>query len=405
MIGANECSQQTCSFKDEGDSFHFWVYSGQHVLNQFSAFDSKMMALAIQLAKRGQYTTSPNPNVGCVIVDKNNDIVGQGWHHKAGTPHAEVHALQQAGTKSLGATAYVTLEPCSHFGRTPPCANALIDAGVTRVVAAMVDPNPLVAGSGLAKLAQAGIATAHGLLQAQAEQLNRGFIKRMQTGRPWVTVKLAASLDGKTALANGQSKWITGPLARQDVQRHRAQSCAILSGSGTVMADNPSLNVRYTELGLDRAVLSEDALRQPLKVILDGRNQLTPDLHCLQSDSPALLINSQNNPLPFFSNVSQWQAPYDANQLDLNAVFDYLGSLQLNHIWVEAGAKLAGALLQSKLIDELILYQAPKLMGNTGQDLFAIEPLTSMQQAYTLNWTDIRQVGSDLKLSAKIVYN
>jgi diaminohydroxyphosphoribosylaminopyrimidine deaminase/5-amino-6-(5-phosphoribosylamino)uracil reductase len=369
-----------------------------------------MMALAIQLAKRGQYTTAPNPNVGCVIVDSHGEIVGQGWHHKTGTPHAEVHALQQAGSAAIGATVYVTLEPCSHFGRTPPCADALIKAGVARVVAAMVDPNPLVAGQGLAKLNQVGISTAHGLQQSQAEQLNRGFIKRMSSGRPWVTVKLASSLDGKTALANGQSKWITGPLARQDVQRHRARSCAILSGSGTVLADNPLLNVRYDELGFeqkttDEQTLAESELRQPLKVLLDGRNQLTPDLQCLQSAHPALIINGVFNPLPFFANVSQWQAPYVDNKLDLAAVFDYLGTLQLNHIWVEAGAKMAGALLQSKLIDELILYQAPKLMGNTGQDLFAITPLADMKQAYNLSWTDVRQIGPDLKLTAKILYN
>jgi diaminohydroxyphosphoribosylaminopyrimidine deaminase / 5-amino-6-(5-phosphoribosylamino)uracil reductase len=375
------------------------------MLNQFNSFDSRMMALAIQLAKRGQYTTAPNPNVGCVLVSPKGEIISQGWHQKAGTPHAEAHALHQAGVEAKGATAYVTLEPCSHFGRTPPCANALIEARVARVVAAMVDPNPLVAGSGLAKLQQAGIETAHGLMQTQAEELNRGFIKRMRTGRPWVTVKLAASLDGKTALANGQSKWITGPMARQDVQRHRARSCAILSGSGTVLADNPSLNVRYAELGLDTSVLAEESLRQPLKVILDGRNQLTPDLTCLQAQSPTLLINSRQNPLPFFANVSQWQAPSAGNQLKLGAVFDYLGSQQINSVWVEAGATLAGALLQSKLIDELILYQAPKLMGNSGQDLFAIAPLTNMQQAYSLTWTDIRQVGCDLKLTANLAYS
>jgi diaminohydroxyphosphoribosylaminopyrimidine deaminase/5-amino-6-(5-phosphoribosylamino)uracil reductase len=374
------------------------------MLNQFNAFDARMMALAIQLAKRGQYTTSPNPNVGCVLVNQQGEIIGQGWHQKAGTPHAEIHALQQAGSKAKGATAYVTLEPCSHFGRTPPCALSLIEGGVTKVVAAMVDPNPLVAGSGLAKLQDAGILTAHGLMQTQAEELNRGFIKRMQSGRPWVTVKLAASLDGKTALANGQSKWITGPLARQDVQRHRARSCAILSGSGTVLADNPSLNVRYAELGLPNSVLAEDNLRQPIKVILDGRNQLKADLICLQTTSPTILINSRLNAAPFLTSVSQWQAPYDGNQLNLAAVFEYLGSQQINSVWVEAGAKLAGALLQSKLIDELILYQAPKLMGNSGQDLFAIEPLTSMQQAYSLTWTDIRQIGPDLKLTAKIAY-
>ncbi|MDP5030029.1 MAG: bifunctional diaminohydroxyphosphoribosylaminopyrimidine deaminase/5-amino-6-(5-phosphoribosylamino)uracil reductase RibD [Paraglaciecola sp.] len=374
------------------------------MLNQFNSVDARMMALAIQLAKRGQYTTTPNPNVGCVLVNSQGNIVGQGWHQKAGTPHAEVHALKEAGSRAKGATAYVTLEPCSHFGRTPPCANALIEAGVSRVVAAMVDPNPLVAGSGLAKLTQAGISTAHGLMQTQAESLNRGFIKRMRTGRPWVTVKLAASLDGKTALANGQSKWITGPMARQDVQRHRARSCAILSGSGTVLADNPALNVRYAELGLDETVLTEANLIQPRKVILDGRNQLTPDLTCLQSTSPTLLINSRPNPLPFFANVTQYQAPAVNNQLDLHAVFNYLGSQQINNLWVEAGGKLAGALLQSKLIDELILYQAPKLMGSKGQDLFDIAPLTSMQQAYSLSWSDVRQIGTDLKLTATIAY-
>jgi diaminohydroxyphosphoribosylaminopyrimidine deaminase/5-amino-6-(5-phosphoribosylamino)uracil reductase len=265
-------------------------------VTQFSKTDHQMMALAIQLAKRGQYTTPPNPNVGCVITNQQDQIIGEGWHKKAGTPHAEVHALEQAGSHAKGATAYVTLEPCSHYGRTPPCADSLIAAGVTRVVAAMVDPNPVVSGNGLAKLKKAGIKTEQGLLQSQAEQLNRGFIKRMRAGKPWITVKLAASLDGKTALGNGLSQWITGPQARQDVQRHRARSCAILSGSGTVSADNPMLNVRYSELNLPNDVLAQKDLRQPLRILLDGRNQLPPSLKCLQplennSAGNILLVN------------------------------------------------------------------------------------------------------------------
>ena len=369
-----------------------------------------MMARAIQLAKRGQYTTAPNPNVGCVITDNKGVILGEGWHKKAGTPHAEVNALEQLATSSKGftangATAYVTLEPCSHYGKTPPCADALIGAGVTRVVAAMVDPNPLVSGNGLKKLQEAGIKTEHGLLQTSAEQLNRGFIKRMGTGKPWVTVKLAASLDGKTALKNGLSQWITGPMARQDVQRHRARSCAILSGSGTVTADNPMLNVRYSELQLADHVLAQKDLRQPLRVLLDGRNQLPPSLRCLQPFEQnlagnVLLVNGKPSEHSFEQHVSQWQAPFNGNKLDLDQVMTKLGEMQLNHIWVEAGAKLAGALLQNKLIDELILYQAPKLIGGAGQNLFDIMPIEMMDKVVDLTWTDIRQVGDDVKMTA-----
>ena len=364
-----------------------------------------MMARAIQLAKRGQYTTSPNPNVGCVLSDIHGVILGEGWHKKAGTPHAEVNALKQAGTSVKGATAYVTLEPCSHFGKTPPRVNALIDAGVTRVVAAMEDPNPLVSGNGLSKLKEAGIITEQGLLQAGAEQLNRGFIKRMRTGKPWVTVKLAASLDGKTALRNGLSQWITGPLARQDVQRHRARCCAILSGSGTVISDNPMLNVRYSELNLTDDVLAQKDLCQPLRVLLDGRNQLPPSLRCLQPceynlGGDVLLVNGKPSEHQFERHVSQWQAPFIGNKLDLDEVLNKLGEMQLNHVWVEAGAKLAGALLQNKLIDELILYQAPKLIGGAGQNLFDTMALEVMDGVIDLSWTDIRQVGDDIKMTA-----
>ncbi|WP_339901041.1 bifunctional diaminohydroxyphosphoribosylaminopyrimidine deaminase/5-amino-6-(5-phosphoribosylamino)uracil reductase RibD [Paraglaciecola polaris] len=369
-------------------------------MTQFTAHDAKMMALAIRLAEKGQYTTSPNPNVGCVITDSQGHIIGQGWHKKAGTAHAEIHALAEAGEQANGATAYVTLEPCSHHGRTGPCAQALLNAGIKRVVAAMVDPNPLVAGNGLKKLNAAGVEVSSGLLENEAKRLNRGFIKRMTTGQPWVTVKLASSLDGKTALHNGLSQWITGPLARQDVQRHRARSCAILSGSGTVLADNPSLTVRHGELGFAMEDIAIDELRQPSRVLLDGRNQMHPDLHLFSLSSPIVLINSQLNSAEFPSHVEQYQAKSKGAQLDLQDVMQHLGQRGFNSVWVEAGAKLAGALLQNKLIDELILYQAPKLLGDKGRDLFAVDELTQMQQAFALQWRDVRHVGPDLKLTA-----
>ncbi|MDN4503234.1 bifunctional diaminohydroxyphosphoribosylaminopyrimidine deaminase/5-amino-6-(5-phosphoribosylamino)uracil reductase RibD [Alteromonadaceae bacterium BrNp21-10] len=370
-------------------------------MSEFSAFDHEMMALAMQLAARGRYGVSPNPMVGCVITNLQRQIIGQGWHKKAGTGHAEVHALAEAGDNARGATVYVSLEPCSHFGRTPPCAEALIKAGVSRVVAAMQDPNPQVGGSGLAMLAAQGIQTQSGLLQTQAEQLNRGFIQRMRTGRPFVTVKLAASLDGKTALQNGQSQWITGPDAREDVQRHRAASCAILSGSGTVLADNPSLNVRPSPVLL--ADMGQQPIRQPTRVIIDGRNQLTPDLQLINLPGDVLIVNCQPSEFEFSTNTRQWQAPLDANnKLDLTAVMAYLGTQQLNNIWVEAGAKLAGALIQQQLVDELIVYLAPKLMGNHSQNLLNLPLFERMQDVVELQWQDCRMVGADLKLTLKL---
>lgn len=371
---------------------------------QNSAFDASMMALALKLAAKGRFTTTPNPNVGCVIVSTQGEIVGQGYHHKAGTEHAEIHALKQAGLLALGSTAYVTLEPCSHFGRTPPCCQALVNAGVKKVVMAMVDPNPLVAGKGAKMLAQNGVEVISGVLQAQAESLNAGFIKRMRTGRPKLTVKLASSLDGKTALSNGVSQWITSSMARQDVQKHRAESCAILSGSGTVLADDPSLNVRYSELGSVQYSIERDKLRQPLRVILDGRNQINKPLKMFDLPGNTLIINSSISDYPFPPSVAQWQASSNGNKLDLNQVVTHLGVLGVNSVWVEAGSRLAGALLQEKLIDELILYQAPKLMGEQSQGLFSIAPLTQMEQVYQLKWQDIRHVGDDIKITARVSY-
>ncbi|GAA6185620.1 bifunctional diaminohydroxyphosphoribosylaminopyrimidine deaminase/5-amino-6-(5-phosphoribosylamino)uracil reductase RibD [Aliiglaciecola sp. NS0011-25] len=365
----------------------------------FSNLDHHLMSIALKLASKGQFTTTPNPNVGCVIANQNGDVLGQGWHHKAGTPHAEVHALKQAGDKALGATAYVTLEPCSHFGKTPPCADALIYAGVKRVVAAMVDPNPKVAGSGLKRLSEQGIDVSHGLMTEQAELLNRGFIKRMKYNRPWLTVKLAASLDGKTALANGHSQWITGAAARSDVQEHRARSCAILSGSGTVLADNPSLNVRYNELSHAKTWITESELRQPLRIILDGKNQLTDNLKMFDLDGRNLIINRKHNP-SIRASVEQVQINSLGNKLDLQAMLQILSERQLNEVWVEAGGRLAGALVQQDLVDELILYQAPKLLGDKGQNLFVMDELTQMNQAKMLRWSTVRMVGNDLKMVA-----
>lgn len=365
--------------------------------------DAEMMSLAIQLAKQGQFTTTPNPNVGCVITDQNGSIVGQGWHQQAGTPHAEIHALRQAADKTKGATAYVTLEPCSHFGKTPPCADALLDAGIKRVVAAMRDPNPLVAGRGLKKLAENGVEVSVGLLETQAQQLNVGFVKRMQQGMPFVQLKLAGSIDGKTALANGQSQWITGPAARRDVQRHRAQSCAILSGSGTVLADDPALNVRFNEI-TDWQLSEGLCERQPLRVILDGQNRLTPARKLFALDGEVLVVNAEANALLADAGIVQWQAPLKNKKLDLTAVMQHLAELQINHVWVEAGAKLSGALLQAKLVDELILYQAPKIMGDKARNLFEIDEITSMNRLYQLTWADVRQIGPDIKLTAQITY-
>lgn len=364
----------------------------------FSAIDHQMMAKALKLAQKGQFTTTPNPNVGSVITDDTGQIVGCGWHHQAGTPHAEVHAMAEAGERARGGTAYVTLEPCSHSGRTGPCADALIQAGVSRVVVAMQDPNPQVAGNGFAKLSAAGVEVSVGLMAEQAASLNKGFIKRMTTGRPWVTVKLAASLDGKTALANGTSQWITGSPARQDVQRYRAMSCAILSGSGTVLADNPSLNVRYDELGVAKQHVNPDSLRQPTRVILDGKNQLTNGLKMWDLEGLNVVINrTHNSSLP--NHVNQIQVPSKGNKLDLTEVLLQLGNLELNSIWVEAGGMLAGALVEQNLVDELILYQAPKLLGDKGQNLFVMSELTKMAQAKVLHWDSIKQIGNDVKFT------
>ena len=368
----------------------------------FSPADHLFMARALQLAAQGRYTTSPNPNVGCVIV-QDNQIVGEGFHFRAGEPHAEVHALRMAGQQAKGATAYVTLEPCSHFGRTPPCANALIDAGVSRVVSAMQDPNPQVSGRGLQRPADAGVIVQTGLMQSEAEALNLGFIKRMKCGLPYVRLKLAASIDGRTALENGESQWITGPEARADVQRFRAMSSAILTGADTVLGDNPSLNVRWEQLPLSiQSVYDEKNLRQPHRVILDSRQRIPTEAHLFSLSGPVSLVRQQASDLSGYpDNVSEFVVASDGEHLDLSACMRVLAQNHLNDIWVEAGASLAGALIQAGLVDELIVYLAPKLMGDAAKGLFHLPIFTHMDQVQTWHWHDIRKVGQDLRLTLR----
>ena len=365
-------------------------------LTESLADDYRWMARAIALAKRGVYTTSPNPRVGCVIVDENQAKVGEGYHVQAGTEHAEVHALTMAGEKARNGTAYVTLEPCSHYGRTPPCADALVTAGVRRVVIAMTDPNPQVSGRGIAKLQQAGIQVSCDILAAEAAKLNRGFIKRMVTGKPYVTVKLAVSLDGKIALANGVSQWITGSQARKDVQRHRASSCAILTGSGTARADNPSLLVRPEEARFEHYPFAD--IRQPLRVVVDRSNKLEPALQLFSDQHPTIQVVGDDLPLK----PGQLPVATKGNHIDLKELMLVLGARNLNEIWVEAGPALAGALLTSGEVDELIVYQAPKLLGNTAQSMVTLPAFSELSQAIDLVLVEQVQLGQDLKQTFQI---
>lgn len=366
--------------------------------------DEFYMARAFELARKGRFTTHPNPNVGCVLV-RDGEIVGEGYHLRAGEPHAEAHALRMAGDKARGATAYVTLEPCSHQGRTPPCADALINAGVVHVVAAMQDPNPQVAGRGLYKLKQAGIAVDHGLMLAQAEAVNLGFLKRMRTGFPYLQLKMAASLDGRTAMASGESQWITSPQARQDVQRFRAESAAILSTSATVLADDPSLTVRWDELDIEtQALYPQDTVRQPVRIILDSNNRVTPQHKVIQQEGPCWLARVEADEQLWPANVEQILLPRHGNGVDLVLLMMQLGKRQINSVWVEAGPQLAGALLQAGVVDELIVYIAPKLLGSDARGLCELAGLTSLAQAPEFVFSDVRQVGPDLRLRLKAKY-
>lgn len=371
-------------------------------MNQ-SVIDHQHMSRAIQLARRGLYTTQPNPRVGCVIA-RGEQVISEGYHLQAGGPHAEIVALQQAGAGAAGATAYVSLEPCSHHGKTPPCADALIEAGVARVVCAMQDPNPLVAGQGLEKLREAGIEVECGVLQADAEALNPGFIKRMQSGMPYVRAKLAMSLDGRTAMASGESQWITGEAARTDVQRLRARSSVILTGSGTVMADNPQLNVRLDAQQLGIACEPH----QPLRAVIDGELKSSPDsqIYTTAADSASTLVftHQHYSDACGFSESQLVTLPSGADKLNLREVLHYLAGLQANEVHVEAGSELCGALLEQKLLDELVIYMAPHIMGNGARGLFHLPGLSSMAQRIELKITDIRAIGVDWRITARPVY-
>jgi len=357
------------------------------------------MTLALRLAEQGLYSTQPNPRVGCVIV-KNDKIIGEGAHLRAGEAHAEVIALRQAGSLAAGSDVYVTLEPCNHHGRTPPCVDALIAAGVKRVVVAMQDPNPLVAGQGILRLQVHGIVVLSGLMQNEALTLNAGFFKRMTLALPYVRSKIAASLDGRTALKNGKSQWITGEAARLDVQHWRAQSCAVVTGIGTVLADNPSMNVRL-----------QASKRQPLRVIVDS--YLRTPANCKMLDTvkqnPVLIAYAKdsNHQVTHLSAMGAecLHLPNASGQVDLKALLQELALRGVNEVLVEAGQCLNGALLASGLIDEFIFYYAPKLMGADAKGMLAFSELTDMQQVNHLKILDVRQIGSDIRLRAQPLKN
>jgi diaminohydroxyphosphoribosylaminopyrimidine deaminase / 5-amino-6-(5-phosphoribosylamino)uracil reductase len=355
----------------------------------FTSQDHQFMARALQLAEQGLYTTMPNPRVGCVIV-KDGKTVGEGAHLKAGEPHAEVFALRQAGEKAKGATAYV------HTGRTPPCVDALVKAKVSKVIAAMQDPNPQVSGSGLAHLQAHNIEVASGLMQRQAEDLNPGFISRMTRNTPYIRSKIAASLDGKTALNNGLSQWITSEPARLDVQHWRAGSCAILTGSGTILSDNPSMTVRdiYVE-------------KQALRVIVDSQLQTPIDAKILVGGNVliAFASDAENKSASLLAAGAELLCiPNEQGKVCLKTLLSHLASREINEVLVEGGEGLNGALLAQSLIDELLIYYAPKLMGSAGKGMFAMPALTAMNQAIDLQILDVRHIGSDIRLRAKPQY-
>lgn len=351
------------------------------------------MARALALAARGLETTAPNPRVGCVLV-RDGEIVGEGWHRRAGEAHAEIHALEQAGEHARGATAYVTLEPCSHFGRTPPCADALIGAGVARVVAAMEDPNPLVAGRGMARLRAAGIITAHGLMETEAHELNIGFVSRMTRGRPWLRLKAAATLDGKTALNNGVSQWITGPDARRDGHRWRARACAVLTGIGTVRADDPRLSVRDVPCE-----------RQPLRVLIDARLDVSTKARIVNGE-PILIATAcedRARSAPLLERGHQVVIlPDAAGKVALPALMRELGRRGVNEVHAEAGFRLNGSLLREGCVDELLLYLAPMLAGDAARGLFNLPELHTLEAATRLELRDLRMIGADLRLIARL---
>ena len=358
-----------------------------------NAADHEYMAHALQLAQRGLYTTTPNPRVGCVIV-RDGAVVGEGWHESAGAPHAEIHALAAAGDRARGATAYVTLEPCHHYGRTPPCDEALIAAGVVRVVAAMRDPDPRTAGLGLERILQAGVDTATGVLESEARELNIGFVSRLTRGRPWVRMKIAASLDGKTALLNGKSRWITGEAARGDGHHWRARACAVLTGIGTVRDDDPQLTVRAV-----------DTPRQPLRVVVDSRLETPLTARVLAGGGVLIACAVEDK-----TKIGQLQdqgaevivMPNAAGKVELPALMQELGRREINELHVEAGCKLNGSLINEGCVDELLLYFAPCLIGDRARSMADLPELADLDDRRALKISETRMVGSDLRILARL---
>jgi diaminohydroxyphosphoribosylaminopyrimidine deaminase/5-amino-6-(5-phosphoribosylamino)uracil reductase len=359
------------------------------------------MARAIALARRGLYTTDPNPRVGCVLV-RDGEIVGEGYHRRAGEPHAERNAIQAAGERARGSTAYVTLEPCCHYGRTPPCTDGLLEAGVARVVVAMEDPNPMVRGKGLARLRAAGIDVRTGVLEADARALNPGFEQRMRGGLPYVRCKLAASLDGRTAMASGESKWITSADARRDVHRLRARSSAVVTGIGTVLADDPHMNVRLSPDEFP-ALWPDELPRQPLRVVVDSRLRMPLDARMLSLPGATLIATCEDNPKAIArANAVGAEVrvfpPDSAGRVDLHLLLCYLAEREINEVLIEAGPTLAGAAMDLDIVDELVLYLAPHLMGDAARGLFRLPGIEEMAQRLGLVFEGTRRVGPDLRL-------
>ncbi len=362
-------------------------------MTSFSPADNLHMGEALGLAEKGLWTTSPNPRVGCVIV-KDGDVVGRGWHEKAGGPHAEVHALREAGARAAGATVYVTLEPCDHRGRTPPCTDVLIAAKPARVVAAMQDPNPQVAGAGFAKLRAAGIVVESGLMEEEAIELNMGFVARMTRGRPWVRMKIAATLDGRTALANGRSQWITGPDARRDGHAWRARACALLTGIGTVRDDDPQLTVRDVA-----------SPRQPLRVVVDSKLQIAADARILEGGG--LLVFSAVEDGEKIKALADRGAEVvvlanPQGKTDLTAIMRELARRGMNEVHVESGSKLNGSLLAAGVVDELLLYYAPSLLGDAARGMFNLPEFVALEQKISLRFHDVRRIGDDVRILARL---
>lgn len=360
--------------------------------------DEFYMKYAIYLANKGKFTTTPNPNVGCVIV-KNNNIVGKGWHKKAGQDHAEIHALNMAGHKALGSTAYINLEPCIHFGRTPPCCNELIKHGVKKVVIALKDPNPKVSGNGIKFLKKFGIDVVYGILNKQAKKINFSYIKRMKTGLPWIQIKLGSSLDGNIAMSNGESKWITSLEARKDAQYFRAQSSAILSTSSTILKDNPKLTVRWQELNTKiKKIYPKKKLRNPIRIILDSKNVIRPSHNIISQPGKNILVRLNKDKIKWPKNTEQLIIPALKNHINIKMLLETLGKKEINYLLVESGSILSGFLLQNGYFDEIIIYLSGKVLGNQTISLFQLKNISKISECINLSFKKVSKIGSDIRL-------